>query len=96
MALNGTLRSFLQCYTCVFQFWDQLDNYFLREVPAFHLFHLFLWQSSGPGSVGTDGELGPETAGPIKMSPSQEAGRRWPLTSPLQGGTCPGGRNQTR
>lgn len=94
MALNGPLLSFLQCYTYVFQFWNQVDNYFLREVSAFHLFCLLLRQSSGPGSVGT--KLGPETAGPIKMSPSQEAGRRWPLTSPLQGGTCPGGRNQTR
>ena len=96
MALNGTLLSFLQCYTCVFQFWHQLDNYFLREVSALHLSCLLLWQSSGPGSVGADGELGPETAELIRMSPSQEAGRPWHLPSPLQGGTCPGGRKQTR
>lgn len=96
MALNGTLLSFLQCYTCVFQFWNQLDNYFLREVSALHLSCLLLWQCSGPGSVGTDGELGLKTVEPIRMSPSQEAGMQWHLTSPLQDGTCPGGRNQTR
>lgn len=54
MALNGTLLSFLQRYTCDFQFWNQLDNYFLREVWAFHLIRLPLRQSSGPRAVGTE------------------------------------------
>lgn len=64
MALNGTLLSFLQCYTWVFfQFWNQLDNYFLREVSAFHLFRLLLCQSSGPSSVGTEWRARPRDSG---------------------------------
>ena len=42
-----------------FQFWNQLNNYFLQGVSAFYLFRLFLCQSSGPGAVGTEWTVRP-------------------------------------
>lgn len=82
------LSPMLHLCVCVWFFfslqsWIWLNNDFLQGVSAFHLHHLFLRHSSGPGSEEAVGSqaIGYRGAGPVEMSPSQEAGR--PGTSPL-------------
>lgn len=54
MALNGTVLSFLQCYT-VFSVLESAKQLFpAGGVSAFHLFRPLLCQSSGSRSVGTE------------------------------------------
>lgn len=66
-----------------FQFWHQLNNYFLQGCQLY-LFRLFLCQSSGPRAVGTEWTVQARTAGPHRMSSSREAEGLWYLTCPYR------------
>lgn len=78
MALNGTLLSLLRRYTCVFQFWSQLNNYFLQGVVSLLSFPpvpLPVLRAQGGGNR-VDGQAQGQL-GRMEMSSSREAEGLW-------------------